>query len=91
MAHNYGYKAEGTILNGFLVWLQNNKYEWYKENIKNIKDLNTHLINIRIENEPNKPASKYIEKNAVYVSKKIGFKAFKNYFNTVNINYDFNK
>ena len=84
MAYNFGYKAEGTILDGFLGWIQNNHYSWYKENVKVIVDLNPHLINIRKGAEPLKPVAKTVEKNAIYISKHLGFKTVKEYFKQLN-------
>lgn len=51
MAYNYGYKSEGTILDGFLKWIQDNHYEWYKANVSKISDLNPTLQ--RLENSQN--------------------------------------
>jgi len=80
MAYNYGYKSEGTILDGILKWLQENNKFWFDENIKKISDLNPHFISIRKQQEPNKPFAKLTEKNAIYISKNLGFKVIKEYF-----------
>lgn len=80
MAYNYGYKTQGTILDGFLKWIQKNNNEWYKKNISKISDLNPYLIEIRQLVEPNKPVSKSTEKNAIYISNNIGFKIVIDYF-----------
>lgn len=83
MAYNFGYKSEGTILDGFLKWIQVNHYKWYKDNISKISDLNPYLIDIRKKSEPNKPVAKETEKNAIYISKQLGFQKVKDYFNTI--------
>lgn len=81
MAYNYGYKSEGTILDGVLNWIQKNHYDWYKSNISKISDLNPYFIEIRKQCEPNKPVGKETEKNAIYISKNLGFKKITEYFN----------
>ena len=83
MAYNYGYKSEGTILDGFLKWIQDNHYEWYNANVSKISDLNPHFIEIRKQSEPNKPVAKETEKNAIYISKNLGFKKVRDYFNGI--------
>jgi hypothetical protein len=83
MAYNYGYKSDGTILDGFLNWIQKHHYDWYRNNISKISDLNPHFIEIRKQCEPNKPVAKETEKNAIYISKSLGFKKLQEYFNTI--------
>ena len=83
MAYNYGYKSDGTILNGFLKWIQDHHYDWFRINIKKISDLNPHFIEIRKKAEPDKPVAKQTEKNAIYISKKLGLKVIKDYFDNV--------
>ena len=53
----------------------------YKANVSKISDLNPHFIEIRKQSEPNKPVAKETEKNAIYISKNLGFKKVKDYFN----------
>lgn len=74
MAYYFGYRAKGTCINGLIQWLETNKlYTTYEE-------FEQSLIDIRLRYEPNKPTSKDAEKNAIYVSEKIGFGKFRKHY-----------
>lgn len=74
MAYNYGYKSKGTCANGLAYWLQDKG--WFTD----YKQLNEDLKLIRLHYEPNKPISNDLDKNAIYVSEKLGFEKFKKYY-----------
>lgn len=75
------YKSPATALSGIMLFIQGQSIDWYKQNIKQISDLNPYLIEIRKESEPNKPVAKETEKNAIYIQKNISFKKVREYFN----------
>lgn len=75
------YKSPATALSGIMLFIQGQSIDWYKQNIKQISDLNPYLIEIRKESEPNKPVAKETEKNAIYIQKNINFKKVREYFN----------
>lgn len=78
MAYNYGYKSKGTCVNGLAFWLQENNL------FTSFIQMNEDLKRIRIYYEPNKPVSNNIDKNSIYVSEKIGFNKFKQYYKNGN-------
>lgn len=74
MAYNYGYKAKGTCVNGLAYWMQEKKI------FIDFNKMNITLKEIRLFYEPNKKVSEDLDKNAIYISEKLGFKKFINYF-----------
>jgi len=82
MAYNHGYKAPGTALNGVMKYLRENHYDVFSK-INTWGDLNIHLKNIRLQQEPNKKVSKSVEDNSEYISKNFDFKIVKEYFNSI--------
>lgn len=79
MAYNYGYKSLGTSLNGLLNYLQENHLVFYKT-VKTYGDLNIHLKEIRLKQEPNKAVSKSLVTNIQYINKNFNFKIVREYF-----------
>jgi len=75
------YKSPSTALSGIMLFIQGISIDWYKNNIKEIRDLNPYLIEIRKQAEPNRPAAAETEKNAIYIQKNISFKKVREYFN----------
>lgn len=82
MAYNYGYKSPGTSLNGIMKYLSETHSDFYKT-IKMWGDLNVHLKQIRLSQEPNKPTSKSVESNSEYISKNYDFKVVRDYFGSI--------
>jgi hypothetical protein len=82
MAYDYGYKSPGTAINGITKYLQLKHIDLYKS-FKKWSDLNEHLKEIRLSQEPKKMPSNSVENNSAYISKNYNFKVVIDYFNNI--------
>ena len=76
----FSYGQPVTHINGFLNYIGLNHSNL---KINSLKLLNQHLQTIRLLNEPNKPYSKDVEKNAHHIQNNYPWKVVKDYFKSL--------
>lgn len=76
----FDYLQPGTHVNGFLNYIGK-----HHSNLKinKLSILNQHLKAIRLQQEPKKPYSKDLEKNAHHIQNNYDWKVVKNYFKSL--------
>jgi hypothetical protein len=79
MAYDYGYKSPGN--KWITKYLQLKHIDLYKS-FKKWSDLNEHLKEIRLSQEPKKIPSNSVENNSAYISN-YNFKVVIDYFNNI--------